>query len=592
MSLMLNIRVFIGFLCLLLSACGGDNKNSSENPQADEVIEEQRDSSPDSASDEIDDEIDGEVNDEADGGKETQANINRYCDEAVYPSTEWTQCETQNFSKAFEATEEGLNPTFLAAELAQSTRAISKYVERFINDPSYLPVASPALNTLFQGLNDPTSLDKTLMNLLDQVISNPKDVVQLPLNTPVLTECSLQSGPCVGDPFRYPGFEGPDGNHFYENEAQVDPVVFYDSECARLAGHVWRPRDAQGELPTVVFEIGSVGASETLYLWLPQLLVRHGYAVMTFEVRGQGLSDFATPSGGLGTNINPKVFWENFVDAIDFFRSTPDTPYPNEISCKGTYPTKTNNFNPQYDFVDLDRLGIAGHSLGAIGVTAVQGYGGEGADPWPGKLDVENPVKVAVAFDGLIDPDGTRPGGAIGPVEVLLPEILGEVSRLLLLREFPNVVPRVPIMGQTSEYGLLTVPFLMPPEPEFHKGAYNKWREKNIPVYEFTIQGSTHLEWSQVPPLPGSSFCPRPETGECEGGHGLMMAEHYTAAWFDRWLKEPGESGYDSADARLLDDGGAEGAKKMSFRFNSARDFLDRSGVRYHCENIRAGCSQ
>ena len=43
---------------------------------------------------------------------------------------------------------------------------------------------------------------------------------------------------------------------------------------------------------------------------------------------------------------------------------------------------------------------------------------------------------------------------------------------------------------------------------------------------------------------------------ECVGNWGLGVFEHYTVAWFDRWLKRPGESGYADADARLLDDDG------------------------------------
>lgn len=526
------------------------------------------------------------------GNTPASVEIDRSCDNAPYPSAQWTQCELQNFGRLVQATTESLSPAFQAAQAAQSLRAVQSYVQRLVDDPTYLPVASPQLNTLLQGLSDPAAISSSLMSIVDQSLSNPTGAVQLPLNTPLGTECAMHLGPCVGDPFRYPEFDGPDGRNFYENEAQVDEVTFYDRECARLSGHVWRPRDAQGRLPTVVFEVGSVGAPETLYWWLPQLLVRNGYEVLSFEVRGQGRSDFSTPNGGQGTNINPKVFWENFVDAIDFVRSSPATPYPNELSCAGTYPTVTARFNPHHETVDLDRLGIAGHSLGAIGVSAVQGYGATGADPWPGQLDTLNPVDVGIGFDGLVEPGGVRPGGAIGPLETILPEIMGELARLLLLREFPNVAPRVPTMSQTSEYGLLTTPFVAPPDAEFHKGAYLAWQAAGVPMYEFTVQGSTHSEWSQVPPvLPGSSFCPDPDSGACRDGHGLPQIEHYTLAWFDRWLKNPGEPGYATADARLLDDGGEQGANKMSFRFHSARDYPDRSGQRQHCEDIRAGCS-
>lgn len=575
--------IFIAALCLLLSACQGDSaQQSSEDASTNNRIAE-------SPSESANEESSAE---QPVGAQPSKANIDRHCDEAVFPSAEWTQCEADNFAKVTVGPAEGLHPAFQAAVMAQSAVAAQSYTQRLVDDPSYLPLASPLLDIILQGLNEPSALADTLLTVVDKTVSNPLSAVQLPLNSPLLTECAMHAGPCVGDPFRYPHIDGPDGRNFYEKEAQVDHITFYDRQCARLSGHLWRPRDAQGELPTVVFEVGSVGAVETLYWWLPQLLVRNGYAVMTFDVRGQGRSDFATPTGGQGSNVNPKVFWENFVDAIDFVRSSPNTPYPNEVSCAGTYPTITQAFNPHHESVDLERLGIVGHSLSGIGVTAVQGYGGMGSDPWPGQIDSTNPVDVAIAFDGLVDPNGTRPGGAIGPIEALLPELAGELASLILLREFPNVAPRVPMMGQSSDYGLFTTPYLIPPDPEFHKGAYEAWRAAQVPVYEFTIQGSSHTDWGQASPLPGSSFCPDPEANECEHGHGLPMAEHYTLAWLDRWMKKPNEQGYASADARLLDDAGPHGAAKMSFRFNSARDFSDRSGARHQCQDIRAGCTQ
>lgn len=514
----------------------------------------------------------------------------RECDSAPYPSALWTKCEADNYAMISQAPLEGLDLDFQAAVLAQSQVALTDYLQRLVQDPSYLPVASPLLKGLTNPENLPSVLQNTVNTLLNGLTSNPASLVQLPLNTPILTECSTLAGPCVGDPFRYPNAQGPNGRSFFEQEAIVEQVTFYDSQCARLSGTLWRPKSSSDKLPGVVFEVGSVGAPETLYRWLPQLLVRNGYVVFTFEVRGQGLSDFATPTGELGTNINPKVFWTNFVDAIDFFRSSPQKPYPNELSCAGTYPTSTATHNPFFDSVDLERLGIAGHSLGAIGATAVQGYDAPGADPWPGKLDAQNPVDVAVMFDGLLDPRGVRFGGTIGPLEVLLPELLGEVATVLLLREFPNVGPRVPAMGQSSEYGLPAVPFIAPPDPEFHKVSFKTWQDAGIDVFEFTTRGSTHLDWSHVPPLIGTSFCPNPQDDVCENGFSLPMFEHYTVAWFDRWLKEPGEIGFESADARLLDDAGQQGADKMSFRFRSARDFTDRSQNRQRCEDIRSGC--
>ena len=175
----------------------------------------------------------------------------------------------------------------------------------------------------------------------------------MPLGVPVaLPLCSTFAGPCAGDPYRWPSTD-----RFYSVEAEVEPVVFYDSGCARLSGRVWKPRNVPvgKRLPGVVIQNGSVQAPETAYWWMAQALVRAGYTVLTFDPRGQGRPDFATPDLKQGTNINPSVFWTGLVDAIDFLRSRPGKPYPNEARCAGTYPTRTASLNPFHAVLDLDR---------------------------------------------------------------------------------------------------------------------------------------------------------------------------------------------------------------------------------------------
>jgi hypothetical protein len=295
---------------------------------------------------------------------------------------------------------------------------------------------------------------------------------------------------------------------------------------------------------------------------------------MSYDPRGQGLSDLQTPSGTQGGNLNSSVFWTGLVDAIDFFRSTPSHIYPNNVTCKGTYPTVVAPYNPYWNRLDPDRLGIAGHSLGATGVSIVQGYGGPGAAPWPGKIDSTNPVKVTVAWDGLLGPAGGDEGG------------LGDTSTA----NDPKFSARVPAMGNSSEYGLAPVTFATPPPIEMHKDAYSQWVKAGVPVYEITVRGSSHYEFSEAPGLPSTSWCPDAASMECENGWGNAMSTYYTVAWIDRWLKNPGELGYDTADARLLDDDGVQGRNKMSWHFHSARSYPDRSGVMHVCSNIRVGC--
>lgn len=427
-----------------------------------------------------------------------------------HPSAEWTARELGNYAKTLEGPlEQASNPVFLLRLQVQSLANTAEWTLRGVADPSW--ITAP--------------------------------------NLPVLPLCATWAEQCAGDPFRYPGTDS-----FYESEAEVTPVVFYDAACARLSGRLWKPIGTTNRLPGVIIETGSIQAPETLYWWMAQALVRQGYAVMTFDVRGQGRSDLQTPDFQQGSNFNSTVFWEGLVNVIDFFRSTPVTPYPHNLSCAGTYPTEVTAFNPDHAVLDLERLGIAGHSLGASGVSIVQAYGAPGAEPWPGVLDAANPVDVIVAWDSLSG----------------------------------SVTPRVPAMGQTSEYGIAGLAFQSPPEPESHKSAYAKWVEADLPVYQLTIQGSTHFEWSLIPTFPSTSWCPDTSTGLCTGGWGRPMAEHYSVAWFDRWLKRPGETGYDDADSRLLAD--ADWLERYSYYFRSARSFETRGGAKAVCEDIRAGC--
>ena len=444
--------------------------------------------------------------------------------EGPAPNTpEWALREAANYAHTLEGPTEQLAVAFQQRLQTQATANTSEWLMRGITDPDWL---SPQTG-----------------------------------NTAVLPLCATWALQCSGDPFRYPGVDP-----FYENEAEVTPLVIYDEDCARISGRVWAPKGSKAGdgLPAVVIENGSIQAPEPLYWWMAQALVRSGYVVMTFDPRGQGRSDQMTPTGGQGSNIDSTVFWNGLVNVIDFFRATPVAPYPHNVTCAGTYATPVTDFNPFFDRIDRDRLGIAGHSLGATGVSVVQSYGAEGAEPWPGVFDTQNPVKVIVAWDSL-----RTPAPASGTM--------------------PAVVPRVPAMGHTSEYGIGGTPKTAPPDVEGHKGAYVAWRDAGVPVYQLTIQGSTHFDWSLIPTFPSSSWCPEVVDGQCSGGWGRPLAEYYSMAWFDRWLKKPGEQGFDTADARLLAD--SDWVERYSFYSKAARAFSSRDGALQRCEDIRAGCA-
>jgi len=352
--------------------------------------------------------------------------------------------------------------------------------------------------------------------------------------------CNHWSGPCTGDPYRYPGVDA-----FYENEGTVEEVIYFDSEGALLSGRVWAPRSAQpgDDLPGVVIETGSVQAPETLYWWFAQTLVRSGYVVMTYDVRGQGRSDNRNAAGQPGSNADSDVFATDLVDSIELFLSTPDLPYPHGFTRDGVSLT---SHNPYFDLLDRDRLGIVGHSLGATGVSVVQGM-----DPWPGRVLEANPVDAAVAWDNL-----SASGSLAGY----------------------QVVPRVPTMGQAGDYYLTPTPYTSPPDPQGKNTGFNRWKAAGVDTYQVNVRGGTHYEWSLLPGFPTTSW-----------DWGNPMADHYTLAWLDRWLKTPGEIGYDTADARLLSD--ADWTDRLSFYFPSARSYESRDGARQECADIKAGCA-
>ena len=512
-------------------------------------------------------------------GDSTKKEIDLSCDHASYPSAVWTVCEEQNFARIFEApAEQAASPDYMRRMLSQTVSNQEALTLRYLNDPSWLLLSNSSTDGILESaFSNPAELGSSLEVAINELQSEPTTGV--PLNAPLLPLCQTYGIPCAGDPFRYPEFNGPDGLAFYTQEADVSDFVYYDDGCARITGRVWAPvGSANGpKLPAVVIENGSIQASQTLYWYAAQLLVRNGYVVMTFDPRGQGRSDWQTPTGVQGGNINVGVFVTGLINAIDFFRSTPVKNYPWNEACAGSYPTEVVNYNPYFNRIDPDRLGIAGHSAGAGGVSIVQGLDADGAEKWFGTMDASNPVSVAVAWDWL----------SVGRGNAAIDEGF-------------EAIPRVPALSLMSEYmspaaeatpadpATTTAPYTSPPDPEAHKTPFKAYADADIPVAAITIAGSTHFDFSLLTAFPATSWCPNAASGSCNGGWANAAIQHYTLAWFDRWLKIPGEPGYESADARMLDDGGPNGREKMSWHFYSARKFPLRNGEVAYCENIRS----
>lgn len=432
-------------------------------------------------------------------------------DDPAYPSTAWFRREQANYAKTQEApSEQATDPAFQARWQTQSALNAADFRQRTVQEP---------------GWNSEGNL------------------------------CKDYAEQCTGDPFSYPTNTTYGEDHTYDG-VERRRVAFHDSGLdsdaggARLSGWVWAPADSDpgDDLPGVVITNGSVQASETLYWWFANTLVENGYVVMTYDPRGQGRSDTQTPDGTLGTNANDTVFVTNQVDAIDLFRSTPDAPYPHITEDPDAVPAPIAEYNPFHDRLDRSRLGIVGHSLGATGVSVVQGIPDA---EWPGAIDDHNPVDAAVAWDNL-----SAPGESLAGFEVR---------------------PRIPAMGQSADYGLTPQPKAEPPNEDARVAGLEGWREAGVDTYQLVVRGGTHYEWSLVPTFPTTSW-----------EFGNPLADHYSLAWLDRYLKNPDEQGYHDADERLLADD--QWRDRLSFYYRSARDFTTRTQQVRDCPDIEAGC--
>lgn len=437
--------------------------------------------------------------------------------DSLETDTTWLRREFRNYAKTQEApAEQSSDPDFMRRWQRRSTENAASYAERVAAEPGW----------------------RSHANL-----------------------CATWGEQCTGDPALYRDI---DARNFYGTVGERQRVAFYDREGARLSGHVWMPVEAEpgDDYPGIVITNGSVQAPEPLYWWAAQSLVAAGYVVLTYDPRGQGRSDSLTPSGEPGGNANGEVFVTNQVDAIDFFHSTPADPYAPNAAYERGDDAPVVEYNPAFDRLDRSRLGIAGHSAGAIGASIVQGL-----EPWP--TGGANPVDAVVAWDNLGGSDSVAGDGPESEAT--------DAARFFETVPDGGVEPRVPAMGQSGDYFLTPTPHEQPPDPDGKSRGFEDWRDADVPTYQLVVRGGTHYEWSLLPTFPATSW-----------EFGNVLADHYTVAWFDRWLKEPNESGYHDADSRLLAD--EEWGNHLSFHYRSKRAFPGRNEQYHTCEDIRDGC--
>ena len=345
----------------------------------------------------------------------------------------------------------------------------------------------------------------------------------------------------------------------------VTRVEFPAQNGATLRGYVFEPPASApkpaGGYPGVVITDGSVQGYQHLYFWAAEDLAANGYVAMTYDVQGQGDSDLAgddCPGECTGVPFQQSYnFHQGAEDSLSFFLS---------------------DANPARANIDADRVGLAGHSLGASAVSQV------------GQCDTR--VKAIVAWDNLRAPADCE-GLTIAP------------------ENQSTSVTRTPAIGISNDYGFWMEPTSERPDPLEKQGGYSTLAAAGIDTQEVVLRGATHLEYTYIPlVLPASRL-------------GERFASHYTVAWFDRYLK--GDAAAFDRLTTTVFDGGADSSSigagdfsaeaalatptdpeagnvpykiegmpvehALSFYYGSAYSLTDpATGAKATCADMAAGC--
>jgi dienelactone hydrolase len=303
----------------------------------------------------------------------------------------------------------------------------------------------------------------------------------------------------------------------------VRKVLFTARNGATISGHVWATRTGPAQRPGIVITNGSIQAPEQLYWFIAQTLAKAGYVVLTSDPQGQGQSDELGESPdeneGSPAQSDGRPFFDGTEDALNFFLSSPQHPYEPVPSCESgtSHAAKQDRrvaaglnaaYNPLHEMLDAGRIGLAGHSFGAAGVS------------FEGQKDPR--VSAIVALDNLGSPSTT--GGL--PV---MPCPSDPASH------DPAPITK-PALGMSADYGLTPQPNTSDPDPLAKSEESLAYTDAGADTGEIIIRGGTHYEFS---------FIPNPGFGGTLRGADLVA--WYTTAWFDKYVK-----GDPAADERLL----------------------------------------
>jgi dienelactone hydrolase len=242
------------------------------------------------------------------------------------------------------------------------------------------------------------------------------------------------------------------GNPYYNEEVALVPVEFHNRYGTRLYGEIVLPNrgatpPSDGPYP-VIIALQGLATNTGVYRWWHQVFAGAGYLVFAFDFSGQGRSDNES-AGDPGDNV------EEAQDAITYLFGE----------------------SPVRSVLDASRVGVIGHSMGAITTMALQA--------------VEPRVHAAVAAAPISEsssPFDTNP---------------------------------IPVMIQTGDHDgpVAPIPFV---NPAVQRGVYDKLTVDRAFI---VADAASHAQHTNYPLLPTSTW-------------GLEIAGRYSLAWMNWHLRD------------------------------------------------------
>ena len=324
---------------------------------------------------------------------------------------------------------------------------------------------------------------------------------------------------------------------------------FINRYGAKLIVNFWSPklpykdrisgRVTQGPLPTLLLIPGAGYTTAILYEGLAQQLAENGYLVAAVNPQGQGGSD---------TDPSPRSV---YCDPSGAWRQPQEAGVSETGDCAGYFgvqPPYTGRYALIYNLLLRGGLGLGSYFLEAhlepsafatdatsvhTGFRHVYVFAGFDATRW--LLSDENPWRARVDADRL----GIM-GHSAGADAAYICGQADSLHRFKAIATWDDravppatFTPSVPTMWQNSEFQIAIGPVTRPLPPDYlpARGVSKKLRSLGVPVVALALAGSNHQEWNYEPyaGLPNQNFS--------ASSLGMQVAQYYTLAWFDRWLK-------------------------------------------------------